>query len=330
MAQMNGLHILVRSREELLALADAAERHLQPLGVNKLVAEIDDNFLFSRFPELSNGDISEADAGEFSRRCGEAGIEAIPLFNCLGHQGWKNDRNALLRAHPEFDETLRAGEGPDKADIYCPCWCAMDDGVYRYVFSAIDEILDAFGCGTLHVGMDEVFELGKCPRCSGFDVADLFARTVNILHAHLAARGVGMMMWGDRFLDSAVLGHTWEADALGIHPAVKAVPRDIVIADWHYERGAHPSAGILLDHGFNCVWPSCWRDGEAAVELLRDARAQAAARGLEDRVPGMLVTCWEFGPTRLLAALEGSPGAGGAERNFVHTLRKAMEELRPA
>lgn len=326
MPVMKGFHILIRSREELSALAAAAERHLAPLGVNTFVAEIDDCFRFREYPELSGGDITADDAREFTRRCADAGIDVIPLYNCLGHQGWKNSRNALLRAHPEFDETLRSGGGPDKEDIYCPCWCAMDDGVYRYVFSAIDELIEAFGCGTLHVGMDEVFELGKCPRCSGFTVPDLFSRTVDILHAHLAARGVRMMMWGDRYLDSAVLGHTWEADALGIHPAVLSVPKDIAIADWHYEHGEHPSMGILLDHGFETVWPACWRDGEAALELLRDARAQAAARGRPD--PGMLVTCWEFGPSRLLAALNGAADTEEKERNFVKTLKSVLEKLK--
>ena len=129
-------------------------------------------------------------------------------------------------------------------DIYAHPWCASNDDVYEYVFPMIDELIEVFGAEAFHVGLDEVFDIGEesCPRCKGKDKAELFARTVNILHDHLTEKGVDMMMWGDRLLDCKKLGmQMWEADRFGIHRAIDMIPKDIIICDWHYD---------LHDHGY--------------------------------------------------------------------------------
>ena len=60
----------------------------------------------------------------------------------------------------------------------------------------------------------------------------------------------------------------WEADTLGVHPAIDLIPKDIIICDWHYEQMADfPSVPMFLEKGFR-VKPSSWRDETAAKMLI--------------------------------------------------------------
>lgn len=63
----------------------------------------------------------------------------------------------------------------------------LHPGLNDVVFALLDELIDAFGAGAFHVGMDEVFIIAHadCPRCKGKDPANLFAKAVNDLHGHL-------------------------------------------------------------------------------------------------------------------------------------------------
>ena len=106
--------------------------------------------------------------------------------------------------------------------------------------------------------MDEVFIIGQCPRCKGQSRADLFAKAVNDLHAHIAGkRRLQMLMWGDRLLDGEKmkLGE-WEASKNGTFEAIDLIPKDIVMCDWHYElrRTFHPYP-ISRTRDFACCLP---------------------------------------------------------------------------
>ena len=144
--------------------------------------------------------------------CRQNGIRLIPLFNCLGHQSWATHTGELLKKHPEFDETPHVPA--DNKGIYCREWCPSNPDVNPAVFALLNELLDAFDADALHVGMDEVFLIGNenCPRCKGKDVGELFAGVVDAGHKHLVEdKGVEMLMWGDRLLDSGKFSYgTWE------------------------------------------------------------------------------------------------------------------------
>ncbi len=185
-----------------------------------------------------------------------------------------------------------------------------------------------FEADALHVGMDEVFLIGNdhCPRCKGQDVAKLFAGVVNALHAHLVRdRGVEMLMWGDRLLDSNQFPYgTWEASATGSHRALDLIPKDIVICDWHYEPCPdYPSVRFFQQQGFR-VLPSPWRNPEAAVALVNCARQDATERML-----GVLFTGWSAGGNgdELMAALQSDQAdAGEAAKQVAATIQAVLRE----
>ena len=181
--------------------------------------------------------------------------------------------SALLKKHPELDETPHIPA--TNKGIYCREWCPSNPDVDRIVFDLLDELIEAFDADALHVGMDEVFLIGneKCPRCKGKDVGELFAGVVNRLHRHLVEnKGIEMLMWSDRLLDAGKFGYgTWEASKTGSHRAIKRIPKDVIMCDWHYERRAdYPSVRFFQQQGFR-VLPSTWQKPDAAVALIQCA-----------------------------------------------------------
>ncbi len=326
---VKALHINVYDRENLRALGNAAQKELAPMGINTLIVEIDDRFQFQSDPKISAGDITADDARAFAKQVRDAGIDVIPLYNSLGHQGAGGQRNALLKVYPEFDETPDVPVSAGLPEFYTPAWCPSNDAVYDVVLPAIDELVNAFGATTFHVGMDEVFEMGKCSKCEGKSTAELFAATAQRLHGHLQARGVRMMMWGDRLLNSKDVRHTWEGSANGTDKAITMLPRDIIIADWHYEKGPYPSTGILLEAGYQRVLPAVWKDKDNALRFVRSAEAQADEYDKESAVNGAIVTVWSVPPVRLDAVFH-SPDKelNAAEEGLRDTLRAVLGEYK--
>ena len=119
-------------------------------------------------------------------------INLIPQINLLGHQSWASNTGRLLSVYPQFDETpaVKMPEKyvwPNAEGLYCKSYCPLHPDVHKIIFELIDEICDAFQSTAFHAGMDEVFYLGddKCPRCGGWDKAELFANEVRIINEHL-------------------------------------------------------------------------------------------------------------------------------------------------
>lgn len=288
-----GLHILLNDDEEVAALTGEVSA-LAKTGINVIVAEIDYHYAYSTHPELrEEHHVGREAARTLVRACTDHAVRLIPQFQCLGHQSWGNTTHPLLVRYPEFDET--PGMYPGNEGIYCRSWCPQHPQVNPIIFALFDELLEVFQADGLHVGMDEVFLIASdcCPRCKGHDPARLFAGAVNDYHARLVdERGVEMLMWGDRLLDSQTTGYgEWEAAANGTHLAVYLIPRDIVICDWHYTpRDHYPSIPFFLRQGFR-IWPAGWKDVEAVEALIRYA--------LEYRDGGMLgYLCTTWGAVR--------------------------------
>ncbi len=299
-----GVHMFSPSPGGLPVFKRAVAEVLAPLGVNVLVVEVNYKFDFQSHPELrAPGAISKVHARELTDVCRAHGIRLIPQFNCLGHQSWSTSTLPLLTRYPELDETPNVPK--DNKGIYCRSWCPLHPRVNPIVFALIDELIDAFGSDAFHVGMDEVFLIAssQCPRCCGKDPAELFAKAVNDLHAHVVGRRKQtMLMWGDRLIDGKVMKYgAWEASLNGTAAAVDQIPKDIIICDWHYGlRKDYPSVRYFQQKGFR-VWPSSWRPEPGAVALLECARRDAT-----DRMIGHLCTTW-VGATPIARALLSPP-----------------------
>jgi hypothetical protein len=331
---VRGLHLMAPSPEDVPLAVRFIRQALPKEGVNVLVLEIDYRYRFTRRPEMAdpNG-LSAEDLRQIAAACKDAGVRLIPQINLLGHQSWARNTGALLRAHPEFDET--PGKYPNNEGIYCRSYCPQHPQVHDVVFDLIDELADAAGADAFHVGMDEVFLLGEddCARCKGKDKAELFAQEVRALHDHLARANRTMWMWGDRFLDgeTTAIGK-WEASVIRTHAALGQVPKDIVICDWHYDR-ALPTTEHFAIEGFPVL--ACpWRRPDVALaqlEAIRRVRSHAT-EAIGNRLQGVVQTTWSgIAPFARAYFNEPAPGDARPNANLQEALmcfRTLFRELR--
>jgi len=335
-SEWRGFHMRFGSHDDVPNLKRVIIEYLIPMGVNVLILEVNTNFQFKSHPELSEGahTLTHEDAHELAALCRANGIRLIPLFECLGHQGWGGAPNSILRGYPEWDETPHVPVEAEWPTIYCRSWCPLHPEVNPVIFDLMDELIEAFEADAFHVGMDEVFELADdgCPRCAGKKKSDLFAKAVNDYHDHLVTeKGVEMLMWGDRLVDAVGLGYSrWDADVLGIYPAIDMIPKDIIICDWHYDKkAAYPSVYWFFRKGFR-VWPATWNDPDAAMAFMEFAYDAREKLDMKDGMLGMLVTGWNATGENLLTALSGGD-LGKDEGNIwgiATTLRTVMDEYK--
>ena len=285
------MHFLDYGTDQDLAKLGNQLAGLAEMGVNTAILEVDYHFSFESHPELRQGanTITKAGAAEFAGQCRKAGMRLFIEFQCLGHQSWARETYPLLTVYPEFD--LTPGAFPGNEGLYCREWDPTNPKVNEIVFTLMDELIKAFTPDGIHVGMDEVFLLGseQSPNTKGKDPGVLFAQVVNELHYLIVNKhGLEMMMWGDRLIDAKVYSYgDWEASSCGTAPAIESIPKDIIIADWHYElRETYPSVQMFLEKGFR-VLPTSWKDVKASNALLNHALSQNNPKML-----GILFTAW--------------------------------------
>ncbi len=199
------LHLLgYQTDADLEALAQQLPA-LAARGVNVLILEVDYAFEFKSHPELRRPEkpITRRGARQFVEACRKHGIAVIPQFQSFGHQSWEKNTGPLLTVYPELD--LTPGAFPGNEGIYCREWDPLNPRVNQIAFALIDEIIDAFDADAVHVGLDEIFLVGHdaSPSTKNKDPAEVFAKAVNDLHAHIVKeRGRTMLMWGDRLIDA--------------------------------------------------------------------------------------------------------------------------------
>jgi hypothetical protein len=285
------LHLLGYQNDKDLEAVEGQLGDLAARGVNVLVLEVDYGFEFRSHPELRIAEkvITRAGARRFVAACRKRGIRVIPEFQSFGHQSWAKDTWPLLTKYPELD--LTPGAFPRNEGIYCREWDPLNPRVLEIVKALVDEIVDAFDADALHVGMDEVFLIGSdaSPSTRGKDPAEVFAKAVNDMYAHVVKkRRLLMLMWGDRLIDAERYDYgEWESSRNNTWPAIYMIPKDIVIADWHYEkRGSYPSLPLFLDKGFR-VLPTSFKDVEASRGLIEYAQGLGRSGIL-----GHLFTSW--------------------------------------
>jgi hypothetical protein len=326
---VRGLSLSAPKPDDLPLTVKFIREVLPNVGVNVLVLEFDYRYQYKSHPEVIDADaLSEEQVKQIVAACHDAGVRLIPLINQLGHQSWEAQTFGLLRAHPEFDET--PGKYPGNQGIYCRSYCPLAPGLHNVVFDLIDELANACQADAVHVGMDEVFLLGQddCPRCRGKNKSELFAQEVRTLHDHLTATHREMWMWGDRFLDGDVTGlGKWEASQNGTAPAINAVPKDIVICDWHYET-AVPTAAYFAIQGFRVV-SAPWQMPDVALnelEVVRKIRADATD-ALKSRALGMLETTW-IDPGDFMRAYYGQTPASADAVRAAECFKALFREIR--
>lgn len=341
-----GYHFRPSNAQDLADSVEGAIKYLAPLGVNHLVIEINNAFKFVSHPEISCSDITAEDLKTACDKLKDVGIEVIPLYNCIGHQGW-DSRNSFLKAYPEFDEAPHIPDEKLMAEVhervgdkwlatYTPAWCCNEPKIYDVILPALDELVEATNCKTIHLGMDEIFLFGQCERCKGMKPADLFRDALLRFYNYFNQKGIKVMIWGDRLLNAQkLLGedgpkrarYTKDFENVGSSDCIDQLPKDIILCDWHYDKEeVYPSAHELMSHGYTII-PSCWYKPDAA-ESFWDASVKASKTlDKKELLPGMLVTGWQMRNIKDLFTLPKEE-LSNKEQSILETFKRVAKKMK--
>ena len=116
------------------------------------------------------------------------GLEPIPEVPSLSHADYLIAGRAELAERPE--------------DPYPDTFCPSNPECYKILFDVMDEVISVFDPKVMHIGHDECYVMGVCPRCKGKKSAVLYAEDIKKIHGYLADRGIRTMMWSEMLLNS--------------------------------------------------------------------------------------------------------------------------------
>jgi hypothetical protein len=201
----------------------------------------------SQHPELAGGSwLTTEEIRRIKQECDQRHIEIIPEVQSLSHAYY------LCCAHPDIAER----ENDPWPDTYCP----SNPKTYELLFDVMDEVIAAFKPRIMHIGHDEAYTFGICPRCQGRSGADLLASDINTIHEYLASRGVRPLMWCDKLTPLSGVEATRRDpgdDRTWYQPptidAIDMVRKDLLICDYKYGE-MEESESYFHDHGFEVVY----------------------------------------------------------------------------
>ncbi len=282
---------LARQVERLDVLLKLLPRYAD-WGYNELYLHLEDAVEYPSLPAVARADAySHRQLRKLVTTAGRHGIRTVPIVNLLGHTQYLIKTPALR----DLNE-LRA---PDGSPLERGQICPLHPDILSVAEKLLHDTAPFCTAGKVHVGLDESFHLGKCPRCraeiADRGLADHFAGHVNRLHTLTSSRGLQLGLW---------------ADMLNFIPAaIPLLPRDIAAYDWYYYPFArHPRVELfnfaesdlatpIQKHGID-YW-GCPMNGAFRYEplpLFRDRLANLRSwwkRCHATNATGFLVTSWE-------------------------------------
>ncbi len=195
--------------------------------------------------------------------CRDRGLEVIPECPTLSHADY------LLMPHPELAER----NNDPWPDVYCP----SNPDTYRLVFDVLGEVVDIFRPKIVHIGHDETYSIGICPRCKGKPAEKIYADDLTKIHDWLAERGIRTMFWAEKVLDAIGLNGehfggseqrvrhsdgTVEITRPATWRAIDLIPRDVIAHHWYW------SIAEYFDDEFNKRGIELWYGNFAPVNFL--------------------------------------------------------------
>lgn len=302
--EIKGIVLTAPLTDQIDDVVNFIDNYLAKKGINLIVLQIRYRYQFKHYPECRGYDpLSKADVDKLLAVCKKNNIKLIPKMNLLGHQsGIPNSpsdgilhghheiipdmKDALLRSYPEFDEQQH-----EDAVFYGRTICPTNPLVKPVLFDMVDELLQAFEADAIHIGCDEAFNLGLCPRCArNFTKAELFGNWITAFANHCKKKGAKVLFWGDRMLSAKETGYNMcEASVFNTEDSIDIIPQDnVIVCDWHYEdqKGVYPSVDIFAKKKFD-ILISPWRDLDNAVKFIEYAKAHDVGH-----VKGLLLTTW--------------------------------------
>lgn len=221
--------------------------------INAIVFEFEDKLGYKRQPIVASPqNISIEQMKAMTLYAKKRFIEITPLVQGLGHATF------ILK----YEQYKNLRELPFNRWAFCP----MDEGTYKVLFDLYKDAIDATpGSKYLHIGGDEIGNIGLCARCK--PIADKegmmslnlywlkrvcqFAKKNNripIFWDDMPLKYAGVIeSTDDDNLSNAVLDSIWRKGIPKLDSIVKDFPNNCVYMRWNYSMAHQPGNIRVLD-----------------------------------------------------------------------------------
>lgn len=275
---------------------------LSKYKINAVIWEIEDKLKYSRRPEIASPNaISKQEMQAISDYAIERNVEISPLVQGLGHASF------ILKHHWELREN------PASDWEFCP----SNPKTYEMQFALYDDAMEAMPHGKyLHVGGDEVSNIGICERClktgkPPFELQMMWLRKVSDF---LVKKGRVPIFWDDMPLKYAGVYQTilskmsedelakkWNSEKLD--EAVHLFPKDCVFMRWNYWDPTQPAHKKILEwyknKGLRVMAATAASAGDSPFMPRENSKAQYikdfSNLVAENKLLGILSTAWDDG-----------------------------------
>jgi len=266
-----GVHLPIPNKADVTFLKEVVENILVPMRYNTVIFEIASKMRYDNFPEINEAwthcidmyekgewpmpahysflgrDIWEKDElRELLDYFEGFGFEIIPEVQCYSHSQY------LTTAYPDMAEKIDVTDDIDLnvADatthrFYYPTMCPLHEDYYKLMFGIIDEVIEVFKPKRfVHMGHDEVYDVGACSKCRQVPRDELFATEVNTLHDYIKTKKLNMVIWSDMLQNMPY----------STPGAINKVSKDILMMDfvWYFHLDEDIEVN-LLNNGFKVV-----------------------------------------------------------------------------
>jgi hypothetical protein len=287
--------------------------------INAVIFEFEDKLRYRRQPLVGAPQAISIDEmaalTEYARR---RHIDISPLVQGLGHA-------TFILKHPAYAH-LR--ERPDSNWTFCP----LAEGTYQVLFDLYRDAIEATPHSQyLHVGGDEVEDIGRCYRCKDTaekeGVLGLNLYWLNRVCEFARQHGRIPIFWDDMPLRHAGVYQTTSDDNITVQQAtelwekgrpilngmIEKFPKDCVYMRWEYSMARQPGNIMALD------W---YRDSGLKAMVATAAQNSTPMLPCDDRVnviKSFIELAWERGITGMLCTAwdDASPHMETYWRGFI-------------
>ncbi|EFK97003.1 glycoside hydrolase family 20 protein [sediment metagenome] len=282
--------------------------------INAIIFEFEDKLRYQRQPLVGAPQaVSIDEMAALTQYARERHIEISPLIQGLGHA-------TFILKHQEYQH-LR--ELPDNRWAFCP----LHEGTYQVLFDLYRDAMDATpGSPYLHIGGDEIGNIGLCPRCKptadkeGMLILNLY--WLKRVCEFAEENGRIPIFWDDMILKEAGVYETtynekisrekadkvWETGEVKLEEAISDFPKNCIYMRWNYTMARQPGNIMALDwyqkHGLKVMVATAVQSGPAALFPFDQRVENVSSQGTiaiksfvelatEKGTEGMLCTAWD-------------------------------------
>jgi len=186
-------------------------------GYDEIYLYVEDAFDYPSVPGVGRkGALTPQEMKTITHTAEQHGMKLIPIVPLMGHTAYLMKTPQLMQLAEKHDESGNP--------LQCGQICPLHAETPKLAGKLLRDVAPYCTAGIVHVGLDESFEIGTCPKCRAevkrIGLARHFVNHILRIHEECRKLGLRMGMWGDMLY--------YMLDAIPL------LPKDIVVYDWYY------------------------------------------------------------------------------------------------